>query len=207
MRDSSKGSRRSLWLTTQYQELENLLQQFRTLQIGPNDSPLFQPVASIDAYHNRSNLPEVSGLDLSPLPDNNFDLSAVNQPDWLSTPPFRSLSPKLADIPTAASKETSETETTSDALFQENLADETNLSNCPERISTQLHNDGLGSRTSPPIFLLLSLLSLQVWSLRCLHPHHCPHHLILLPHRSPIFLTPLVYHFRLTWARKKTLRP
>ena len=106
--------RRSLWPTTQCQELENLLQQFRTLQISPDDSPLFRPVPSIDTCHNRSDLSEVSGLDLSPLPDNDFDLSAVNQPDWLSTPPFQSLSPELADIPTAVSKEMSETETTSD---------------------------------------------------------------------------------------------
>ena len=127
-RDSSKGSRRSLRPTTQCQELENLLQQFRTLQIGPNDSLLFRPVTSIDACHNRSDLPEVSGLDLSPLPDDDFDLSAVNHSDWLSAPPFRSLSPKLADTLTAASNETPETETTSDTPFQENLADETNLS-------------------------------------------------------------------------------
>ena len=128
MRDSSKGSRRSLRLTAQCQELENLLQQFRTLQIGPDDSPLFWPVASVDACYNRSNLPEVSRLDLSLLPDNDFDLSAVNHSDWLSAPPFQSLSPKLADVPTAVSKETPETETTSDTPFQENLADETNLS-------------------------------------------------------------------------------
>ena len=127
-RDSSKGSRRSLWLTTQCQELENLLQQFRTLQIGPDDSPLFWLVASIDTCHNWSDLPEVSRLDLSLLPDNDFDLSAVNQSDWLSAPPFRSLSPELADTPTAASKETPETETTSDTPFQENLANKTNLS-------------------------------------------------------------------------------
>ena len=129
VRDSSKGSRRSLWPTAQRQELENLLQQFRTLQIGPNDSPLFRLVASVDACHNRSDLPEVSGLDLSPLRDDDFDLSAVNHSDWLSAPPFRSLSPKLADTPTVASKETPETETTSDTPFQENLADETNLTN------------------------------------------------------------------------------
>ena len=129
VRDSSKGSRRSLQLTAQCQELENLLQQFRILQIGPDNSPLFWLVASVDACHNQSNLPEVSGLDLSPLPDDNFDLSAVNHSDWLSTPPFQNLSPKLADTPTAASKETPETETTSDTPFQENLADETNLSN------------------------------------------------------------------------------
>ena len=129
MRGSSKGSRRSFRLTAQHQELANLLQQFQTLQIGPDDSPFFRLVASIDACHNRSDLPEVSGLDLSPLPDDDFDLSTVNQPDWLSTPPFRSLSPKLADIPTVTSKETSETETTSDIPFQENLADEMNLSN------------------------------------------------------------------------------
>ena len=128
MRDSSKGSRRSLQPTTQHQELENLLQQFRTLQIGPNDSPLFRPVPSIDACHNRSDLPEVSRLDLSLLPDDNFDLSAVNQSNWLSAPPFWSLSPELADTPTAVSKEMPETETTSDTPFQENLADETNLS-------------------------------------------------------------------------------
>ena len=67
-------------------------------------------------------------MDFSSLPDDNFDLSAVNQSDWLSTPPFQSLSPELADIPTAASKETPETETTSDTPSQENLADETNLS-------------------------------------------------------------------------------
>ena len=127
-RDSSKGSRRSLQPTAQCQKLENLLQQFRSLQIGPDNSPLFQPVTSIDAYHNQSDLPEVSGLDLSPLPDDNFNLSAVNQPDWLCAPPFRSLSPKLADIPTVASKETSETETSSDTPFQENLANEMNLS-------------------------------------------------------------------------------
>ena len=127
-RDSSKGSRRSLQPTAQRQELENLLQQFQTLQIGPNDSPLFQPVASVDACHNRSNLPEVSRLDLSLLRDNNFDLSAVNHSDWLSALPFQSLSPELADTPTAASKEMPETETTSDTPFQENLADKTNLS-------------------------------------------------------------------------------
>ena len=128
VRDSFKSSRRSLWLTAQCQELENLLQQFQTLQIGPNDSPLFRPVASIDACHNQSDLPEVSGLDLSPLPDDDFDLSAVNQSDWLSALPFWSLSPKLADIPTVASKEMPETETTSDTPSQENLADETDLS-------------------------------------------------------------------------------
>ena len=127
-RDSSKDSRRSLWPIAQHQELENLLQQFQTLQIGPNNSPLFRPVASIDTCHNRSNLPEVSGLDLSLLPDDDFDLPAVNQSDWLSALPFRSLSPELADIPTVASKETPETETTSDTPSQENLADETNLS-------------------------------------------------------------------------------
>ena len=88
----------------------------------------------------------------------------------------------------------SETETTSDIPLQENLANGMNLSNFMPGayISTQLHNDGL------PIFLLLSLLSLQVWSLHCLHPHHHPYHLILLPHHSPIFLTPSVYHFGLT---------
>ena len=129
MRDSSKDSTRSLRPTTQCQELENLLQQFRTLQIGLDDSHLFQPVASIDACHNQSDLPEVSGLDLSQLPDGNLDQSAVNQPDWLSTPPFRSLFPELADIPTAVSKEMSEIETISDTPFQENLANETNLSN------------------------------------------------------------------------------
>ena len=128
MRDSSKGSRRSLWPTAQHQELENVLQQFRTLQIGPDNSPLFRPVASIDTCHNWSDLPEVSRLDLSPLPDDDFDLSAINQSDWLSAPPFRSLSPELADIPTAVSKETPKTETTSDTPCQENLADETNLS-------------------------------------------------------------------------------
>ena len=128
-RDSSKGSRRSLWPTAQCQELQNLLQQFQTLQISPNNSSLFQPVASIDACHNWSNLPEVSGLDLSPLPDDDFGLSAVNRPDWLSALPFRSLSPELADTPTVASKETPETETTSDTPFQENLANEINLSN------------------------------------------------------------------------------
>ena len=128
-RDSSKGSRRSLQLTAQCQELENLLQQFQTLQISPDDSPLFRPVASVDACHNWSNLPEVSRLDLSPLRDDNFDLSAVNHSDWLSALPFWSLSPELADTPTAASKETPETETTSDTPFQENPADETNLSN------------------------------------------------------------------------------
>ena len=138
MRDSSKDSRRSLRPTTQHQELENLFQQFRTLQIGPDDSPLSQLVASIDACHNRSNLPEVSGLDLSPLPDNNFDLSAVNQSDWLSAPPFWSLSPELADILTAASKETPETETTSDAPSQENLANETNLSDFVPRVYIHL---------------------------------------------------------------------
>ena len=111
-RDLSKGSRRSLQPTAQCQELENLLQQFRTLQIGPDDSSLFQPVTSIDACYNWSDLPEVSRLDLSPLPDNDFALSAVNQSNWLSAPPFRSLSPELADIPTAASKEMSKTETT-----------------------------------------------------------------------------------------------
>ena len=131
MRNSSKGSRRSLRPTAQCQELENLLQQFQTLQISPNDSPLFRPVTSVDACHNRSDLPEVSisGLDLSLLPDDDFDLSAVNHSDWLSAPPFWSLFPELADIPTAASKETPETETTSDTPFQENLVDETNLSN------------------------------------------------------------------------------
>ena len=67
-------------------------------------------------------------MDLSPLPDDDFDLSAVNQSDWLSALPFQSLSPELADIPTVASKEMPETETTSDTPFQENLADETNLS-------------------------------------------------------------------------------
>ena len=67
-------------------------------------------------------------MDLSLLPDNDFDLSAVNQSDWLSTLPFQSLSPELADILTVASKETPETETTSDTPSQENLADETNLS-------------------------------------------------------------------------------
>ena len=67
-------------------------------------------------------------MDLSPLPDDDFDLSAVNHSDWLSAPPFQSLSPELADAPTAASKETPETETTSDIPFQENLADKTNLS-------------------------------------------------------------------------------
>ena len=67
-------------------------------------------------------------MDLSPLPDDDFDLSAVNQPDWLSMLPFQSLSPKLADILTVASKETPKTETTSDTPFQENLVDETNLS-------------------------------------------------------------------------------
>ena len=67
-------------------------------------------------------------MDLSPLPDDNFDLSAVNQPDWLSALPFQSLSPELADILTVASKETPETETTSDTPFQENLANGTNLS-------------------------------------------------------------------------------
>ena len=127
-RDSSKGSRRSLRPTAQHQELENLLQQFQTLQIGPKDSPLFRLVAFIDTCHNRSNLPEISRLDLGPLPDDDFDLSAVNQSDWLSAPPFRSLFPELADTPTAASKETSETETTSDTPSQENLANETNLS-------------------------------------------------------------------------------
>ena len=85
---------RSLQLTAQRQELENLLQQFQTLRIGPHDSPLFQLVPSIDACHNWTNLPKVSGLDLSPLPDDNFDLSAVNQPGWLSTLPFWSLSPE-----------------------------------------------------------------------------------------------------------------
>ena len=129
MRDSSKGSRRSLRPTAQHQELENLLQQFQTLQIGPDNSPLFRLVASINACHNRSDLPEVSRLDLSLLPDDDFDLSAVSQSDWLSAPPFRSLSPKLAGTPTAVSKEMPETETTSDTPFQENLADETNLSN------------------------------------------------------------------------------
>ena len=133
-RNSSKGSRRSLRPTTQHQELENLLQQFRTLQISPNDLPLFRPVASIDTCHNRSDLPEVSGLDLSLLPDDNFDLSAVNQSNWLSAPPFQSLSPKLADTP-----------------FQENLADETNLSDFMPRayvyVSTQLHDNGRGSYT------------------------------------------------------------
>ena len=67
-------------------------------------------------------------MDLSPLPDDDFDLSAVNQSDWLSAPPFWSLSPELADIPTVASKEMPETETTSDIPSQENLADETDLS-------------------------------------------------------------------------------
>ena len=67
-------------------------------------------------------------LDLSLLRDDDFDLSAVNHSDWLSAPPFQSLSSELADTPTAASKETLETETTSDTPFQENLADETNLS-------------------------------------------------------------------------------
>ena len=109
--------------------IRNLLQQFRTLQISPDDSPLFWPVASINTCYNRSDLPEVSGLYLSLLPDDDFDLSAVNQSDWLSTPPFWSLSSELADIPTAASKEMPETETTSDTPSQENLADETNLSN------------------------------------------------------------------------------
>ena len=65
----------------------------------------------------KSNLPEVSKLDLSLLPDDDFDLLAVNQSDWLSAPPFWSLSPELADILTAMSKETSETETTSDTPF------------------------------------------------------------------------------------------
>ena len=67
-------------------------------------------------------------LDLSLLPDDDFDLSAVNHSDWLSAPPFQSLSPELADAPTVASKEIPGTETTSDTPFQENLADETNLS-------------------------------------------------------------------------------
>ena len=117
----------SLQLELQCQDLENL-QQLQTLQIGPDDSPLFRPVTSVDACHNQSDLPEVSGLDLSPLPDDDFDLSAVNQSDWLSAPPFWSLSPELADIPTVASKEMPETETTSDIPSQENLADETDLS-------------------------------------------------------------------------------
>ena len=106
------------------------------------------PVASIDTCHNQSDLPEVSGLDLSPLPDDDFDLSAVNQSDWLSTLPFWSLSPELADTLTVVSKETPETETPSDMPFQENLANERNLSDlCPEHISTRLHDDGTGSHT------------------------------------------------------------
>ena len=67
-------------------------------------------------------------MDLSPLRDDDFGLSAVNHSDWLSALPFQSLSPELADTLTAASKETPETETTSDTPFQENLANETNLS-------------------------------------------------------------------------------
>ena len=97
--------------------------------MDPNDSPLFQLVTSIDACHNQCDLPEVSGLDLSPLPDDDFDLLTVNQSDWLSALPFRSLFPEIADTLTAASKETPETETTSDTPFQENLADKTNISN------------------------------------------------------------------------------
>ena len=96
-------------------------------------------------------------MDLSPLPYDNFDLSAVNQPDWLSAPPFRSLAPELADIPTAVSKETSETETTSDTPFQENLANEMNLSDfmpgvyihlTPRRQIEELH---LTSHFSSPL--------------------------------------------------------
>ena len=156
-RDSYKGSRRSLWLTAQRQELENLLQQFRTLQIGPDDSPLFRLVASIDACHNRSNLPEVSGLDLSPLPDDDFDLSAVNQSDWLSAPPFQSLSPELADTPTVASKEMPETETTSDTPFQENLADETNLSDFKESHLTSHFSSSLSSHSKSEVFVIFIL--------------------------------------------------
>ena len=67
-------------------------------------------------------------MDLILLPDDDLDLSAVNQSDWLSALLFQSLPSKLADIQTAVSKETSETETISDTPFQGNLADEMNLS-------------------------------------------------------------------------------
>ena len=67
-------------------------------------------------------------MDLSSLPDDDFDLSAVNHSNWLSALPFQSLSPELADAPTAVSKETPENETTSDTPFQEHLANKRNLS-------------------------------------------------------------------------------
>ena len=109
--------------------------------------------------------------------------------------------PKLADIPTTASKEMSETETTSDTPFQENLANEANLSNFVPRvynISTQLCDNGWGSHTSPPNFLHPSCLSPQAQGLHCLCPHHHPYHLILFSHHSPIFLTPSAYCSGLT---------
>ena len=128
MRDSSKGSRRSLWPTPRHQELENLLQQFPSLQIDGEDSLLLQPVSPHNAHHNRSDLPEVSELELSYSPDCECDPSATGHSDWLSARRSHSLAPELANTQLPESEELSTIQTPSSNLDQENLPDEANLS-------------------------------------------------------------------------------
>ena len=130
-------------------------------------------------------------MDLSPLPDDDFDLSAVNQSDWLSTPPFWSLSPELADTPTAASKETPETETTSDTPFQENLADKTNLSDfMPGAYIYPLDFTTTERGVTPHLLFFFSSLSSDSKSgvFVVFRPRHHPHHQILCTSPSLSYL-------------------
>ena len=128
MRDSSKGSRRSLWLTTRWQEVENLLQQFWSLQIDGEDLLLLQPVSPCNAHHNRSDLPEVSELELSSSLDCECDPSATGHSDWFSARRSHSLAPELANTQPPESEELSTIQTPSSNLDQENLPNKVNLS-------------------------------------------------------------------------------
>jgi len=121
------SSRRSLWPTVRHQELERLLDQFRNLQISGKDSLLFQLTSPHNAHHNCSDLPEVSGLNLSPSLDSDLDPFAIGYSDWPSTP-LRSFSSELGYTQPPVSLGTTATETTTDSSDQENLGNGPNLS-------------------------------------------------------------------------------
>ena len=127
MRDSSKGSRRSLWPTVRHQELENL-HQFRNLQISGEGLLLFQLVSPCNARHNCSDLPEVLETELSSSPDRELEPSPTGHLDWLSTSQFHSPIPELANTQPLGSVEPSTTQTVSASPDQENVPDKVNLS-------------------------------------------------------------------------------
>ena len=66
MRDSERDSRRHLRPTSQHQELENLLDKFRHLQLG-DDSELLELVPPHNTRHLRVDLPTLADLKIEPF--------------------------------------------------------------------------------------------------------------------------------------------